>query len=97
MINREAALTLCQKLLALTMPIDWWKEIRGRADIKLEALVRYCVGLSLSENTPSSTNRTNSQKENPRGILSSFSDFARRAIRGAYSRVRRIKTQPIVF
>jgi hypothetical protein len=97
MINMNAARLLLQKLIPLKMPIDWWKEIRSMSGIKLEALVPYGVGLSLSENIQSSTNRTMPKEEHAACPLPSLSAFARRAARGVYARVRRIKAQRIVF
>jgi glycosyl transferase, family 25 len=98
LVNREAALRISARLLPVAMPADWWKEIRGRTGIELGALVPYCVGLSVSENsTSSTTDAPKTSTEETRSLLNALLESWRRVVRGIFVRVHRIKAQRITF
>ena len=105
MINHEAARIIPPALLPLRAHLDWWNLTREISGVDIDALVPYCVGISISENTASFINPStgagtgNKADQAPvnESALAPILKFGRRVRRGVYERALGIRGQRLVF
>lgn len=102
-INRQAARVIPRTLVPLRAHIDWWKVTRQVADVQIDALVPYLVGISISENTVSYIDRgdrgpvTGRPPAGKKGAVQRWRELAHRVGQGVSERARGIRGQRLVF
>jgi glycosyl transferase family 25 len=105
MINLEAARILPRALLPLRAHLDWWKVTQQVSGVEIDALVPYCVGISISENTASFINPGTSggmphratQSPEKQTAIAACLKFGNRVRRGILERALGIRGQRLVF
>ena len=104
-INYEAARLIPPALLPLRAHVDWWKLTREISGVAIDAIVPYCVGISISENTASFINPSTSggagnkaaQTQDKESVLAPILKFGGRVRRGIYERALGIRGQRLIF
>jgi glycosyl transferase family 25 len=105
MINIEAAQAIPRAVLPLRAHLDWWKVTQQLSGVEIDALVPYCVGISISENTASFINpgmsggMTHGSAQPPakETAFAAFRRFGDRVRRGVFEKASGIKAQRLIF
>jgi hypothetical protein len=101
LMNHAAARAIPPALLPLKAHLDWWRVTRQASGVQIDALVPYCVGISISENTVSYIDRgdraQDMEAQQGKTALAKCLDLGHRVKQGISERARGIRGQRLVF